>query len=301
MTKLKKKILVSHWTWQARECKRQFDVRRFRLEGALEDLRRRTLENERLEAQATTMRGEGEALRELADARGLESTGLREKLARYSVPSAVPVVLEGFLRRFLHAVSLRSKTTARASGFADSRSTCVHLQRRALRTRFSTYRHNGEFAPVSSRGRHLGNDLSCLELLSRLVRLVQEAKGMSSENVNIRKQLSSEQERWRAAERSRAKHDERRRIEMERKSDDVHALRYRYACIYGVTDWTYLSAYAPIQCYPLRPNADQVRGCDDLDVHIKCESSFLFLSRKGLELISIIGRLQFALKAAPTI
>ena len=51
---------------------------------------------------------------------------------------------------------------------------------------------------------------------------------MSSENVNLRKQLSSEQERWRAAERSRAKHDERRRIEMERKSDDVHALRYRY-------------------------------------------------------------------------
>ena len=55
---------------------------------------------------------------------------------------------------------------------------------------------------------------------------------MSSENVNLRKQLSSEQEHWRAAERSRAKHDERRRIEMERKSDDVHALRYR--CIYIV-------------------------------------------------------------------
>eukprot|EP00904_Undaria_pinnatifida_P001563 jgi/Undpi1/11407/HiC_scaffold_30.g13704.m1 len=124
---------------EARECTRQLDVRRFRLEGALEDLRRRTLENERLEAQATTMRGEGEALRELADARGLESTDLREKLAR----------------------------------------------------------------------------------------LVHEAKCMSSENVNLRKQLSSEQERWRAAERSRAKHDERRRIEMERKSDDVHGLRYR--------------------------------------------------------------------------
>lgn len=87
------KSMFSHWTLQARECKRQLDVRRFRLEGALEDLRRRTLENERLEAQATTMRGEGEALRELADARGLESTGLREKLARYLLPPAVPVVL----------------------------------------------------------------------------------------------------------------------------------------------------------------------------------------------------------------
>ena len=87
-------MIFFHWTRQARECKRQLEVRRFRLEGALEDLRRRTLENERLEAQATTMRGEGEALRELADARGLESAGLREKLERYSLPAAVPVVLD---------------------------------------------------------------------------------------------------------------------------------------------------------------------------------------------------------------
>lgn len=50
---------------------------------------------------------------------------------------------------------------------------------------------------------------------------------MSSENVTLRKKISSEQERWRAAERSRAKQDERRRVEMEQKSDDVHALRYR--------------------------------------------------------------------------
>lgn len=50
---------------------------------------------------------------------------------------------------------------------------------------------------------------------------------MSSENVSIRKQLSAEQERWRAAERSSAKRDHRRRTEMDQKSDDVHALRYR--------------------------------------------------------------------------
>lgn len=63
---------------------------------------------------------------------------------------------------------------------------------------------------------------------TRPARLVEEAKGMSSENVNLRKHMSSEQERWRAAERSRAKQDERRRMEMEQKCQDIHALRYRY-------------------------------------------------------------------------
>lgn len=64
-------------------------------------------------------------------------------------------------------------------------------------------------------------------------RLVVEAKGMSSENVNLRKHMSSEQERWRAAERSRAKQDERRRMEMEQKCEDLHALRYRY-CVWDI-------------------------------------------------------------------
>lgn len=66
---------------QARESKRQLEERRFKLEGALEDLRTRTSENERLEAQATTLRGQAEALRELASARGLEAIELREKIA----------------------------------------------------------------------------------------------------------------------------------------------------------------------------------------------------------------------------
>lgn len=65
---------------QARESKRQLEERRFKLEGALEDLRTRTLENERLEAQATTVRGQVEALRELAGARGLEVKELRQKI-----------------------------------------------------------------------------------------------------------------------------------------------------------------------------------------------------------------------------
>ena len=69
------------------------------------------------------------------------------------------------------------------------------------------------------------------------VRLVKEAKGMSSENVDLRKHMSSEQERWRALERSRAKQGERRRTEMEQKCDDIHALRYRLnvlAAVVGV-------------------------------------------------------------------
>lgn len=60
------------------------------------------------------------------------------------------------------------------------------------------------------------------------LRLVKEAKRMSQENVDLRKHMSSEQERWRAAERSRAKQDERRRIELDQKCDDLHALRYRW-------------------------------------------------------------------------
>lgn len=48
----------------------------------MEDLRRRTAENERLEAQAKTVGGQVGALRELADARGLEVKEMREKLAR---------------------------------------------------------------------------------------------------------------------------------------------------------------------------------------------------------------------------
>lgn len=67
---------------QALKISHQLDDRRYRLEGALEDLRSRTAENERLEAQAKLMRGEVEALRELADARGLETKELREKMAR---------------------------------------------------------------------------------------------------------------------------------------------------------------------------------------------------------------------------
>lgn len=64
---------------------------------------------------------------------------------------------------------------------------------------------------------------------------------MSAENVNVRKQLSAEQERWRAAERWRTKQDQRRQREMERKSDDVHALRYR--C--GAVDrgWSFCSLF----------------------------------------------------------
>ncbi|CAM9716409.1 unnamed protein product, partial [Ectocarpus fasciculatus] len=123
----------------AHESKRRLDERRLTLEGALEDLRRRTAENERLEAQAKTVGGQVGALRELADARGLEVKEMREKLAR----------------------------------------------------------------------------------------LVKEAKRMSQENVDLRKHMNSEQERWRAAERSRAKQDERRRIELDQKCDDLHALRYR--------------------------------------------------------------------------
>lgn len=65
-----------------RESKGQLDGRRFKLEGALEDLRCRTSENERLEAQAATMRGQVKALRDLADARGVEAKELREKLER---------------------------------------------------------------------------------------------------------------------------------------------------------------------------------------------------------------------------
>ncbi|CAM9891084.1 unnamed protein product, partial [Ectocarpus sp. 8 AP-2014] len=124
---------------EAHESKRQLDERRLKMEGALEDLRRRTAENERLEAQAKTVGGQVDALRELADARGLEVKEMRVKLAR----------------------------------------------------------------------------------------LVKEAKRMSQENVDLRKHMSSEQERWRAAERSRAKQDERRRIELDQKCDDLHALRYR--------------------------------------------------------------------------
>lgn len=60
------------------------------------------------------------------------------------------------------------------------------------------------------------------------LRLVKEAKRMSQENVDLRKHMSSEQERWRATERSRAKQDERRRIELDQKCDDLHALRYRW-------------------------------------------------------------------------
>lgn len=52
---------------------------------------------------------------------------------------------------------------------------------------------------------------------------------MASENVEVRKHLSAEQERRRSDERSRAKQDERRRMELERKADDIHALRYRQA------------------------------------------------------------------------
>lgn len=124
-----------------------------------------------------------------------------------------------------------SKITARAPGFLIVEA-FVCIPSVGSFGPVVTYRHEGEVAPVFSHGRRFGNHPSCLELLWRLARLVHEAKCMSSENVNLRKQLSSEQERWRAAERSRAKHDERRRIEMERKSDDVHALRYRCAsCI----------------------------------------------------------------------
>ncbi|CAM9383187.1 unnamed protein product [Scytosiphon promiscuus] len=124
---------------EARESKRQLDERRLKLEAALEDLRCRTSDKERLEAHTATVEGQVEALRELADARGVEIKELREKLER----------------------------------------------------------------------------------------LVKEAKCMSSENVKIRKSISSEQERWRAAERSRGKHDDRRRMEMEQKNDDLHTLRYR--------------------------------------------------------------------------
>lgn len=67
-------------------------------------------------------------------------------------------------------------------------------------------------------------------------RVVKEAKDMASENVEARKHLSVEQERRRSDDRSRAKHDERRRMELERKADDIHALRYRQAfvlfCLY---------------------------------------------------------------------
>lgn len=64
------------------ESKRQLDERRLKMEGVLEDLRRRTAENERLEAQAKTVGGQVDALRELADARGLEVKEMREKLER---------------------------------------------------------------------------------------------------------------------------------------------------------------------------------------------------------------------------
>ncbi|CAM9387548.1 unnamed protein product, partial [Laminaria digitata] len=97
------------------------------------------------------------------------------------------------------------------------------LENERLEAQATTMRGEGEALRELADAR----GLESTGLREKLARLVQEAKGMSSENVNIRKQLSSEQERWRAAERSRAKHDERRRIEMERKSDDVHALRYR--------------------------------------------------------------------------
>lgn len=55
----------------------------------MEDLRNRTSENERLEMQATTVTGQVEALRELADARELEVKEQREKLARYTGANAV--------------------------------------------------------------------------------------------------------------------------------------------------------------------------------------------------------------------
>ena len=58
-------------------------------------------------------------------------------------------------------------------------------------------------------------------------RLVEEAKCMSSENIKVRKQLNGERERWRVAERSRVAKEHRRQMEVERKTDDVHALRYR--------------------------------------------------------------------------
>ena len=82
---------------QAIVGKRQLDARRLHLEGALEDLRRRTAENERLDEQTKLMRGELVALRELADGRGLELRELREKMARYPLESA-----EGF-RCFLQS------------------------------------------------------------------------------------------------------------------------------------------------------------------------------------------------------
>lgn len=67
---------------QARRSKRQLEERRFKLEAALEDLRNRTSANERLEMQAAAIRGQVEALRELADGRELEVKEQREKLAR---------------------------------------------------------------------------------------------------------------------------------------------------------------------------------------------------------------------------
>lgn len=67
---------------QARESGQQLDDRRVRLESALEDLRRRTSDNERLEDRTKDMAGEILALRQLADARSLEVKELREKLSR---------------------------------------------------------------------------------------------------------------------------------------------------------------------------------------------------------------------------
>lgn len=66
-----------------------------------------------------------------------------------------------------------------------------------------------------------------LDVVIFFARVVKEAKRMASENVSARKKLSSEQERWRSSQRSKAKKDERRRMELERKSNDVYALQYR--------------------------------------------------------------------------
>lgn len=68
---------------------------------------------------------------------------------------------------------------------------------------------------------------------------------MSSENVELRKHMSSEQERWRALERSRAKQDERRRTEMEQKCDDIHALRYRLDDVADVFFFFLFWSYSP--------------------------------------------------------
>lgn len=78
---------------------------------------------------------------------------------------------------------------------------------------------------------------------------------MSSANVDLRRQLSTARERWRAAERSRVKLDERRRIEAEREADDVQALRYRW-----VMRVTRVSLSAPLAKHVCGPDASQFWG-----------------------------------------